>query len=104
MTQAELYKELNSLGLPLAYHHFSTPQTPPYIVYLFSYSSDLIADNQNYKSISNFQVELYTTKKDLASEKLIEDKFKSLSIPYLKTELYLETENLFEVLYEIKLI
>jgi len=104
MTQTELYKELKSLGLPIQYHNFTTPPSPPYIVYLFTYSSDLIADNQNYQEISNFQVELYSNKKDLISEKLIEDKFKSLSMPYSKTELYIDSENLFEVLYEIKLI
>ena len=84
MTQDELYNHLKSIGLPVSYHDFTKTPTPPYLIYLFSYSNDLIADDKNYKEISNFQVELYTTKKDLESEKLVEDKLKELELPYSK--------------------
>lgn len=104
MTQAELYQELKNIGLPIKYHHLTDPPSPPYLVYLFSYSNDLIADNQNYQSISNFQVELYSDKKDLSNEKLIEDKFKALRMPYMKIETWIDTEKLFQVVYEIQLI
>lgn len=104
MTQAELYQALKSLGIPVAYGSFSTPVTPPFITYQFAYSSDLIADNQNYVDISNFQVELYTAKKDLAAEKLIQDKLKELGLPYSKVETFLEEEKLYQVIYEIQLI
>lgn len=104
MTQAELYQALKSLGMPVAYGSFSTPVTPPFITYQFAYSSDLIADNQNYVDISNFQVELYTAKKDLAAEKLVQDKLKELGLPYSKVEAFLEEEKLYQVIYEIQLI
>lgn len=104
MTQAELYQALKSLGMPVAYGSFSTPVTPPFITYQFAYSSDLIADNQNYVDISNFQVELYTAKKDLAAEKLVQDKLKELGLPYSKVETFLEEEKLYQVIYEIQLI
>lgn len=104
MTQAELFNHLKSIGLPIKYHHFTTPPEPPYLVYLFSYSDDLIADNVNYVEISNFQIELYTSNKDLASEKLVEDKLKELEMPYLKLETWIDTEQLFQIIYEIQLI
>jgi hypothetical protein len=109
MTQAQLYQALKSIGFPIVYHHFEgTDQNPvpapPYIVYLFAYSSDLIADNINYAEISNFQVELYTTKKDLQSEALVQNKLKELELPYSKIETYLDTEKMYQVIYEIKLI
>ncbi|MFC0906356.1 hypothetical protein ACFHWD_16900 [Clostridium sp. MT-14] len=109
MTQAQLYQALKSIGFPIAYHHFEgTDQNPvpppPYIVYLFSYSSDLIADNINYAEISNFQVELYTTKKDLQSEALVQNKLKELEFPYSKIETWIESEKMYQVIYEIKLI
>lgn len=109
MTQAELYQTLKSIGFPVAYHHFeSTDQNPvpapPYIVYLFSYSSDFMADNTNYAEISNFQVELYTTKKDLQSEALVQNKLKALELPYSKIENYLDTEKLYQVIYEVRLM
>jgi hypothetical protein len=104
MTQAELYQALKSIGFPVAYGSFTNPVTPPFITYQFSYSSDMIADNQNYVEISNFQVELYTDKKDLNAEKLVQDKLKELGLPYRKFETYLDTENLYQILYEIQII
>lgn len=104
MTQAELYSALKSIGLPIKYHHFTEPPTPPYLIYLFAYSNDLMADNINYVNINNFQVELYTNDKDLKSEKLVENKLKELEMPYLKLETWLESEKLYQIIYEIQLI
>ena len=73
MDEATLKTLLNTTGLPVDYHHFKKPPSPPYIVYLFSHNSNFGADNLVYTAEKNFQVELYTTKKDTASEKLIED-------------------------------
>lgn len=103
MTQQELFKSLKEIGLPVAYSHFSDIPNPPYLVYLFSYSNDLIADNVNYKSISNFQIELYTTIKDLPSEKLVEDKLKEIELPFRKLETYIDSEKLFQILYEVQI-
>lgn len=104
MTQAELYQALKSLGMPVAYGSFSSPVSPPFITYQFAYNSDMMADNQNYVEISNFQVELYTNKKDLTVEKLVQDKLKELGLPYSKVEAWLDDEKLFQVIYEIQLI
>lgn len=97
----ELYNLLKALGLPIAYHHFKTPPSPPYIVYLFSYSNNFGADDKVYDKSNNYQIELYSIKKDLASEKLIEDLFDSNDIFYDKTETYIDSEGLYQVLYEI---
>lgn len=104
MTQQELYNHLKSIGLPLSYDHFNDEITPPYLIYKFSYSNDLIADNHNYIPISNFQIELYTVKKDLASEKLVEDKLKEIELPYNKLEFWIEEEKLYQVIYEVRLM
>lgn len=109
MTQAELYQALKSIGLPVAYHHFDGTEqnpvpTPPYIVYLFSNSGDLMADDRNYVEISDFQVELYTTKKDLQSEALVQNKLKALELPYSKSETWIESEKMYQVIYQIRLI
>ncbi|UYL94039.1 putative tail-component [Geobacillus phage vB_GthS_PK3.6] len=104
MTQAELYQALKSIGYPVAYGSFSSPVTPPFITYQFAYNSDLIADNVNYVPIENFQVELYTAKKDLVAEQKVQDKLKELGLPYQKFETYLDTENLYQILYEIQLL
>jgi hypothetical protein len=49
-------------------------------------------------------VELYTIKKDLQSETLVQNKLKELELPYSKIETYLDTEKLYQVIYEIRLI
>ena len=101
MDEAALFNLLKSTGLPVAYHHFVSPPAPPYIVYLFSYSSNFGADNRVYSQQPNYQVELYTTEKDPVSEKLIEDLFDEHDIYWEKSETYIESEGLYQVLYEI---
>lgn len=103
MTEAELYQLLNSTGLPVSYHHFKDPPNLPYLVYLFSYSNNFGADNKVYEKINNYQVELYSDKKDLVSEKLIEDLFDNNEIFYEKTETYIDSEDLYQVMYEIQI-
>lgn len=101
MDETTLSNLLKSTGLPVAYHHFVQPPTLPYIVYLFSYSSNFGADNRAYSKQSNYQVELYTKHKEPTTEKLIEDLFDENDIFWEKTETYIESEGLFQVLYEI---
>jgi len=104
MTQAELNTVLKSLGFPVAYSSFITSPSPPFITYQFAYDDDFMADGYNFAEISNFQVELYTKIKDIAAEKLIQDKFKELQMPYRKNEAWLDSEKLFQIIYEIQLI
>lgn len=109
MTQEELHSALKSLGMPVSYGEFEDTKqnpapAPPFITYQFSSNSDLFADNHNYVEIGNFQVELYTVKKDLAREKLLQDKLKELRIPYSKTETRIPEEKMYQVVYEIQLI
>ena len=85
----------------MAYHHFTSPPTPPYIVYLFSYNTNFGADNRVYSKQSNYQVELYTKHKEPTTEKLIEDLFDEHDIYWEKTETFIESEGLYQVLYEI---
>lgn len=101
MDEATLFTLLKTTKLPVAYHHFVSPPSPPYIVYLFSYNSNFGADNKVYEAEKNCQVELYAKIKDLASEALIEDLFNANDIYYEKTETFIESEGLFQVLYEI---
>ena len=101
MDEAALFQLLTTTGLPVAYHHFTSSPSPPYIVYLFSYSSNFGADNKVYDAEKNFQVELYTKTKDPTSEVLIEGLFDAYEIYWDKTETYIDSEGLYQVLYEI---
>lgn len=97
----ELYNLLKTLNLPLAYHHFTTPPTPPYVIYLTTDSDNLGADNMVYSKLNIYHVELYSKKKDLETEKLIEDLFDANDIYYESSELYISSEGLYQVIYEI---
>lgn len=99
MTQIELYSHLKSIGMPLSYNHFNEVQKTPYLTYLFTYSNDFIADNNNYHKISNFQIELYTDKKDMASEALVEGKLQEIELPYRKMESYINDEKVYQITY-----
>jgi len=103
MTHAELFTALKTLGLPVAYGSFTVPTTPPFITYQFTYGNDLMADNQNAIAVDNFQVELYTKTKDLTREKLVQDKLKELELPYYKSEIWIDEEKMYQVVYEIQL-
>ena len=103
MTRDDLYQALESIGLPVAYRAFK-PRKTPFLVYLFTYKSDLMAENQNYVDIDNFQIELYTENKDPATEKLVESKLRELGLPYTKTEAFVQSEGLFQLIYDIQLI
>lgn len=106
MDEKTLYNLLESTGLPVIYRRYDVdennpPPKPPYLVYLFAYSSNFGADNKVYQKVPHYQVELYTTKKDPATEKLLEDLFDANDIYWEKTETYIEGEGLYQVIYEI---
>lgn len=101
---AYLAEILSQTGLPVARGGFKKPQSPPYIVYVFSHSSNFTADSKVYLKRDHYQIELYTEKKDTALEENLEGSFDSHGLVYDKTETYLESEKLIEVLYEIQLI
>ncbi|CDV96353.1 Hypothetical protein DPCES_5355 [Desulfitobacterium hafniense] len=103
MEQAELFSLLKSAGLPVAYHHFKKPPAPPYLVCLFAYSNNFGADNGVYSKANNYQVELYTTKKDPETENLVESALDAAEIYWEKSEAYIESEELFQVLYAVEI-
>ena len=109
MTQSELFVALGSLGIPVAYSEFvSTSENPapapPFITYQFTNDDDFKADNHNYVEISSFNIELYANKKDPVTEKLVQDKLKELRLPYSKSETWIDSEKMFQVVYTIQLI
>lgn len=109
MTLNEIYTILKATGFPVAYSHFTatnnTPlPSPSYITYLSAYSSNFKADNKVYHKIDNLQIELYTSKKDLISEKNLEDILDANEISYESTEAWIDSEKIFQKIYEVRLI
>jgi hypothetical protein len=109
LTIEELAAILQSTGFPVAYSHFLQSENnplpePPYIIYLVAYSSNFAADNSVYYQIRNIQIELYTDQKNFEVERILEEALNSNEIVYQSTESYIESEQLFQKIYEVRLI
>lgn len=104
MNLTQLHNLLKASGYPVAYSHFKEPQSPPFICYLVNDSNNLMADNKVFKKIDNVSIELYTSKKDLAAESKIEQILDDNEIPYETYEVYIDSEKLFQKVYETSLI
>lgn len=98
----EIYLALQALGVPVAYDHFVEGESPapPFICYLAPRSHNFFADDMVFEKIERIQVELYTDRKDPSLEAKVENALASFC--WEKTEVYLDTENLYEILYEIE--
>ena len=97
----KLLSVLDSIGIPYAYDHFTEGESPepPFLCYLLLGSSNFSADGKVYHRISEVRLEMYTDFKDLASEQKIEDALDAAEIFYNKTETWIDSEKLYEVLY-----
>lgn len=109
MNLNELRIILEATGFPVAYYHFIESEnnpipSPPFICYLTIDSSNFSADNSVYYPIQNVQIELYTDKKELEAESKIEAVLNENEIPYSTSEAFIESESLFQKIYEVRLI
>ena len=97
----DLVKLLEETGIPFAYDHFAEGESPepPFLCYLLPGSSNFSADGKVYHRISEMRLEMYTDFKDLASERKVEDALDAAGIFYNKTETWINSEKLYEVLY-----
>ena len=97
-----IYATLQSTGLPCAYSHFKTTQTPPYIVYIGNGQDVLNADNTHYWRRNTYQVEYYFTTKNESNEAAIEDALLENGFIYEKSEdVYIEDQDVFVIYYYI---
>ena len=101
----DLVKLLEETGIPFAYDHFAEGESPdpPFICYLLPQSDNFSADGKVYLKVSNVNIELYTDSKDLAVEQKLEAVLDIQGIFYDKTEVWIESEKLYEVLYSFEL-
>lgn len=96
---------LEQVGLPFAYDHFAEGESPdpPFICYLIPNSDNFSADGRVYYKIHEIHIELYTDCKDLSVEQKVEAVLDEHGIFYEKTEVWIESEKLYEVLYTFEM-
>ena len=101
----ELLQILSKTQIPFAYHHFAEGESPepPFICYLLPGSNNFSADGKVYYKINEVHIELYTDLKDLAVEQQLEEVLDEHGIFYNKSETWIESEKLYEVLYTFEM-
>lgn len=96
---------LKNAGFPYAYDHFAEGEAPdpPFLCYLLPGSDNFAADGKVYYRITEVRMELYTDQKDLAAERKMENALDAAAVFYNKTETWIESEKLYEVLYSFEM-
>lgn len=106
MTREEVYDMIASVGIPAAYHHFTkaTAKDPPFICFYYGYDNDVLADDQNYVTVNNLTVELYTDNKDFALQASLESALQTAGLVWSHTEVYIESELMYMETYTMEVI
>ena len=106
MTYSDIQSILSEIDLPFAYDHFAESESPdpPFMVFLFPRSDNFGADNKVYQKINVLHIELYTDAKAPDIEFQVETVLDAHEIYYDKTEVWIASERLYEVLYEMEVI
>ena len=96
---------MEEIGIPFAYDHFAEGESPnpPFICYLSPNSDNFAADGKVYYKINEIHIELYTDCKDLSAEQKVEAVLDEHGIFYEKSEVWIESEKLYEVLYSFEM-
>lgn len=102
MTLEEIKSALESTGFPVTYRSWPERKAPsmPYICYYVSGSDNFAADGMVYYPVNQIQVELYTELKDTEAEAALETALASFY--WNKTETYIDTEQCYQIVYEIE--
>lgn len=97
----DLIDLLSETGIPFAYDHFAEGESPepPFITFLIPASDNFSADGVVYLKVDVVHIELYTDEKNPKTEALVENVLDAHEIFYDKTEVWIESEKLYEVLY-----
>ena len=100
----DLMDLLSETGLPFAYDHFAEGESPepPFITFLIPASDNFPADGVVYLKVDVVHIELYTDEKNPETEALVETVLDGHGIFYEKTEVWIESERLYEVLYSFE--
>ena len=105
MTIENLVEMLQELKIPFAYDHFAEGESPepPFICYLIPGSNNFAADGRVYFKLNEVRIEMYTDFKDLDLESRVEGVLDGHEIFYNKSETWIQSEKLYEVMYSFEM-
>lgn len=106
MKYSDIATMIDGIGLPYSYYQFpvGTQQAPPFICFFYPQSDDLYADNQNYQSITQLVVELYTDTKDIDQELAVEAKLAAAGLSWAKASQYIDEERMHVTVYTMEVV
>ena len=101
----KLLEIIKAMGIPFAYDHFAEGEAvdPPFICYLLPESDNFAADGKVYFKANEVHIELYTDTKDLSVEQQVEAVLDEHGIYYDRSEVWIKSEKLYEVLYTFEM-
>ena len=104
MSYEEINEMMQEIGMPYAYHHFAEGESPdpPFVLFLSPGENTFGADNLMYICFKILHIELYTDEKSPEAEERVEAVLTHNNIYYAKTETWIESEKLYEVLYYLE--
>ena len=104
MIHSEVMAIVDEMGMESAYHHFAEGESPepPFVVFHYPKANNFSADGVAYFKVNRLNIELYTDLKDVELEQRVEAVLDSHGIFYAKSEVWIESERLYEVLYEME--
>ena len=96
---------INEINIPYAYDHFSEGESPdpPFICYLLPGSDNFSADGMVYHRLQAVHIELYTDRKNPDTEAAVETVLDNNRIFYNKSEVWIPSEKLYEVIYSFEM-
>lgn len=77
---------------------------PDYILFYYLERDDMYADDEAYCKITALNLELYTNAKNIEKEQIVERAMHAADLTYQKSETYIDSEEMYEVLYETEVI
>lgn len=104
MNQIQMIALLDTLSVPSFYDHATEGQSLPFIAIHTDQPDNFSADNYVYCEKWNFRIDLYTVKKDLKLESEIKALLNDNGISWVKTEQYIDSENIWEVEFEFEVL
>lgn len=106
MTFKDINTMIQSIGLPSNYYQWPVKKAPalPYILFYYPSREDFKADNTNYAKFTQLNIEFYSENKDFEMEAKIEEILEENDLYYDKEEQYIDTDEMYEVLYVINVL
>lgn len=105
MTIENIVEMLQEMNIPFAYDHFAEGESPepPFICYLIPSSDNFAADGKVYFKMNEVRIEMYTDFKDFDLESRVEGVLDGHEIFYNKSETWIQSEKLYEVMYSFEM-